>query len=59
MIRPDESIEVLVYRVATGEIKHLYSGLCPDATEGADARDPDCEACKILVEFQEKFLKPS
>ena len=36
--------------VATGEIKHAGNGLCPDPIEGFDSRDPDCPACKILIE---------
>ena len=36
--------------VATGEIEHAGNGLCPDPIEGFDSRDPDCPACKILIE---------
>lgn len=36
--------------VATGEIEHAGNGLCPDRIEGFDSRDPDCPACKILIE---------
>ena len=36
--------------VATGEIDHTGDGLCPDRIEGFDSRDPDCPACKILIE---------
>lgn len=36
--------------VATGEIEHAVNGLCPDRIEGFDSRDPDCPACKILIE---------
>ena len=36
--------------VATGEIPHNYrNGLCPDELQ-PDSRDPDCPACKILIE---------
>ena len=36
--------------VATGKIPHNYrSGLCPDELQ-PDSRDPDCPACKILIE---------
>ena len=36
--------------VATGKIPHNYrSGLCPDELQPA-SRDPDCPACKILIE---------
>ena len=36
--------------VATGKIPHNYrSGLCPDEIQ-PDSRDPDCPACKILIE---------
>ena len=36
--------------VATGKIPHNYrSGICPDELQ-PDSRDPDCPACKILIE---------
>ena len=36
--------------VATGKIPHNYrSGLCPDELQ-PDSRDPDCPACKSLIE---------
>ena len=36
--------------VATGKIPHNYrSGLCPDELQ-PDSRDPDCPACRILIE---------
>jgi len=34
--------------VATGKIKHVFNGLCPDDIEGPNVRDPDCMACQIL-----------
>ena len=38
--------------VATGKIPHNYrSGLCPDELQPA-SRDPDCPACKILIEAE-------
>lgn len=37
-------------KVATGEIEHIYSGLCPDRLEGPNTRDPICPACQILIE---------
>ena len=36
--------------IATGKVQHNYrSGLCPDEIQ-PDSRDPDCPACKILIE---------
>ena len=35
--------------IATGKIPHNRSGLCPDELQ-PDSRDPDCPACKILIE---------
>jgi len=35
---------------ATGEIKHLNNGLCPDDLEGHDTRDPDCVVCRVLLD---------
>ncbi|HGN8661064.1 hypothetical protein AM469_004120 [Pseudomonas aeruginosa] len=37
-------------RFATGKVMHLYNGLCPDAFEGHEARDPDCPVCRALIE---------
>ncbi|EMY3672581.1 hypothetical protein AAIQ05_000375 [Pseudomonas aeruginosa] len=40
-------------RFATGNVKHLNNGLCPDAFEGHEARDPDCPVCRALLSEQE------
>jgi hypothetical protein len=32
---------------------HIYEGLCPDAAEGLDVRDPMCPACRALVAIDE------
>lgn len=37
-------------KAASGEVKHLNNGLCPDAFEGHEARDPDCPVCRALIE---------
>ncbi|KXS55259.1 MAG: Uncharacterized protein AWU57_358 [Marinobacter sp. T13-3] len=42
------AVDVL-QKAATGEVVHLYQGLCPDSIEGHDARDPDCEVCRALM----------
>ena len=36
--------------VATGEINHIYNGLCPDFQTSPDSRDDECPACKILTD---------
>lgn len=36
-------------RHATGELHHAFAGLCPDAVEGPDTRDPECTVCQALV----------
>ena len=36
-------------KVATGQVRHLYNGACPDGVEGPDVRDPDCPACQVLL----------
>lgn len=36
-------------KIATGEVRHLYNGQCPDVIEGQTVRDPDCPACQILL----------
>ena len=43
--------------VATGKIPHNYrSGLCPDELQ-PDSRDPDCPACKILIEAEGRLAE--
>ncbi|HFK1829488.1 TPA: hypothetical protein ACGW3C_000667 [Pseudomonas aeruginosa] len=37
-------------RFATGNVKHMNNGLCPDDIEGHEARDPDCPVCRALIE---------
>lgn len=36
-------------KVATGQVRHLYNGECPDEVEGPNVRDPDCPACQVLL----------
>lgn len=38
-------------RVADGTVPHVFNGMCPDAVEGHDSRDPDCPACQALILF--------
>ncbi|MBG4138608.1 hypothetical protein I4929_23760 [Pseudomonas aeruginosa] len=45
-----ESALETLRRSATGKVMHLYNGLCPDAFEGHEARDPDCPVCRALIE---------
>lgn len=40
---------------ATGELAHRFDGLCPESMESHNERDPDCPACKVLMEV-DKFL---
>jgi len=42
------AVDVL-QKAATGEVVHLYQGLCPDGVEGHDSRDPDCKVCRALM----------
>lgn len=37
-------------KAASGEVKHLNNGLCPDDIDGHEARDPDCPVCRALIE---------
>ncbi|HFN4543865.1 TPA: hypothetical protein ACGSPD_001803 [Pseudomonas aeruginosa] len=39
-------------RFATGNVKHLNNGLCPDEIEGHEARDPDCPVCRALLDTE-------
>jgi len=34
--------------VATGKVKHVFNGLCPDEIEGPFVRDAACPACRML-----------
>lgn len=45
----EDALRVLVGH-ATGEIKHLNNGMCPDDLEGHDTRDPDCAVCRALID---------
>ncbi|HFS0754879.1 TPA: hypothetical protein ACHYZ8_005007 [Pseudomonas aeruginosa] len=45
-----ESALETLRRFATGKVKHMNNGLCPDDLEGHDARDPDCPVCRALIE---------
>ena len=40
-------------RVGTGELAHLYAGVCPDAVAGRDSRDAQCPACRVLMEAEQ------
>ncbi|HEJ1456482.1 TPA: hypothetical protein SLU67_002749 [Pseudomonas aeruginosa] len=39
-------------RFATGNVKHMNNGLCPDCLEGHEARDPDCPVCRALLDTE-------
>ncbi|MCS9380862.1 hypothetical protein N1E52_26695 [Pseudomonas aeruginosa] len=39
-------------RFATGEVKHLNNGHCPDDLEGRSARDPNCSVCRALIDTE-------
>lgn len=43
----------VLQKAATGEAAHVYQGLCPDAVEGHQSRDPDCEVCRALIKVEE------
>lgn len=38
--------------IASGEIYHIYNGLCPDPLEGFDSRDKLCPACDTLNKYK-------
>lgn len=39
-------------RFATGNVKHMNNGLCPDDIDGHEARDPDCPVCRALLDTE-------
>lgn len=43
-----EALKGLV-SIATGQVQHVYMGMCPDQVEGPDVRDDDCPACQFLT----------
>lgn len=38
-----------LYAIATGQVQHVYNGLCPDGLEGPHVRDDECPACLLLI----------
>lgn len=42
----------VLQKAASGEVVHLYRGLCPDGVEGHDTRDPDCNVCRALMTME-------
>ena len=40
--------------IAQQVMDHRFAGACPDAMNGWDARDPDCEACAALDTLAEQ-----
>jgi hypothetical protein len=49
------SLEQAMIDVAIGKKRHDWRGTCPDSVEGYDSRDPQCPACKVLIEFERKI----
>jgi hypothetical protein len=44
-----EAAAIGLHEVAARRVHHAGLGLCPDALEGYDSRDPDCQACRALM----------
>ncbi|SIQ99017.1 hypothetical protein [Aquipseudomonas alcaligenes] len=42
-----------LYAVCSGQVLHVYMGLCPDALEGAEERDDECPACLAMMAADE------
>ena len=53
-----EAQRVLVAH-AKGIAHHSNSGMCPDAIEGQDVRDIDCQVCQALDALNERELDVS
>lgn len=47
----------ILIAVATGEIAHIYNGLCPDSQTGANSRDDECPACQIIIAAEAESAK--
>ncbi|AXH59815.1 MULTISPECIES: hypothetical protein [Pseudomonas syringae group genomosp. 2] len=45
----DPVILMNLYAVASGQMAHRYVESCPDVTNGLDARDHNCPACRALI----------
>jgi len=43
-----QPVNARLLEIATGEISHLYAGLCPDSVTGTRSRDPECPACRAI-----------
>jgi hypothetical protein len=54
-------IEILrqLRAIATGEVQHVYGGMCPDQIEGPDVRDEDCPACRVLLKADALLQSPT
>ncbi|CDO80867.1 hypothetical protein N0426_13535 [Pseudomonas aeruginosa] len=39
-------------KAASGEVKHLNNGHCPDDLEGHETRDPNCSVCRALIDTE-------
>lgn len=38
-----------LYAIGTGQVQHVFMGLCPDEVEGIKVRDDECPACRVLM----------
>lgn len=55
---PAEPVNTRLLDVATGEVQHIYAGLCPDAGGGSSSRDPECPACRAISAAESKQVGP-
>lgn len=51
---PAEPVNTRLLDVATGEVQHIYAGLCPDSGGGSSSRDPECPACRAISAAESK-----
>lgn len=44
-----DSVLAGLYAVSSGQVEHVFNGLCPDSVEGYEVRDDECPACIELI----------
>ena len=51
----DEDLIRGLYRILTGDIEHVYHGMCPDENDPS-LRDVCCPACQLML-IAEEFIE--
>lgn len=57
LVQIPASVLAGLFAVSSGQIGHVFNGLCPDTVEGFEVRDDECPACIELIEADEALRK--